>query len=128
VPADPQYSLVSSLDALALNRCGLETLIDPKDRERKVVEDTTVKALGALDFLPSHAIIDRGRVVGLWEFDVDSRSIAWASFGRKKDKALEAAVEETQAFVRDQLGDARSFSLDSPKSRTKRIEALRAMR
>jgi hypothetical protein len=128
VPAEPQYSLVSSLDALALNRGALQTLIDAKDRDRQVVEDTTVKALGAVEFLPSHAIIDRGRVVGLWEFDVDSGSIAWASFGRKKDKALEAAVEETQAFVRDQLGDARAFSLDSPKSRTKRIEALRAMR
>jgi hypothetical protein len=127
-PAEPQYSLVSSLDALALNRSGLEMLIDAKDRERKVVEDATVKTLGDLDFLPSHAIVDRGQVVGLWEFDVDSNSIAWASFGRRKDKALAAAVEETQAFVRDQLGDARSFSLDSPKSRTKRIEALRAMR
>jgi len=28
--------------------------------------------------------------------------------------------------VRDELGDARSFSLDSPKSREPRIAALRA--
>jgi hypothetical protein len=30
-------------------------------------------------------------------------------------------------YIREQLGDARSFSLDSPKSRTPRIEALRKM-
>jgi hypothetical protein len=42
-----------------------------------------------------------------------------------KDKALTAAVEETEAYVRDQLGDARSFSLDSPKSRAPRIQVLR---
>jgi len=42
-----------------------------------------------------------------------------------KDPALDRAVAETQAYVRDQLGDARSFSLDSPKSRAPRIAALR---
>jgi hypothetical protein len=51
----------------------------------------------------------------------------WATFGRRKDKALAAAVEETEAFVRDQLGAARSFSLDSPKSRVSRLESLRAL-
>jgi hypothetical protein len=43
----------------------------------------------------------------------------------RKDKALEAAIERTEAFVRDELGDARSFSLDSAKSRAPRIEAVR---
>ena len=74
--------------------------------------------------MPGHAIMDRGRVVGLWEFDTESISIAWLPF-IKKDKALEAAVKRTEAYVRDQLGDARSFSLDSPKSRVPRVEALR---
>ena len=75
--------------------------------------------------LPSHAILDRGQIIGLWEYDVDSRSIAWTTFGRKKDRALDAAIEETEAFVRDELGDARSFSLDSPKSRAARVASLR---
>jgi hypothetical protein len=30
-----------------------------------------------------------------------------------------------QTFVREDLGDARSFSLDSPQSRTARVAALR---
>ena len=42
-----------------------------------------------------------------------------------KDRALSALVERTEAYVRGELGDARSFSLDSPKSRTARVEALR---
>jgi hypothetical protein len=46
------------------------------------------------------------------------------SFG-KKDKAIQAAVTRTENFVRGQLGDARSFSLDSPTSRAPRIAALR---
>jgi hypothetical protein len=118
---------VSSLDALSATRRDVQTLLDTKDRERRVLVDSGERPVGGLSDLPAHAIIDRGRLVGLWEYDVDSGSIAWATFGGKKTKALESAVEETEAYVRDQLGDARSFSLDSPKSRKPRIEALRRM-
>ena len=41
------------------------------------------------------------------------------------NKALKQAVAQTEQYVREQLGDARSFSLDSPKSRAPRIAALR---
>ena len=127
-PDEPRYSLVSSLDAISATRRDVQTLLDAKDRDRKVLSDGGERPLTALSDLPAHAIIDRGRLVGLWEYDVDTSSIVWATFEVKKSKALESAVEETQAFVRDQLGDARSFSLDSPKSRAPRIEALRRMR
>ena len=73
--------------------------------------------------LPSHAILDRGRLVGLWEYDPEAGSIAWTAW--IKDRAVDEAVARTEAYVRDQLGDARSFSLDSPKSRAPRIAALR---
>jgi len=68
--------------------------------------------------------MDRGRLVGLWEYDVDSQSIVWMTFSPQSD-GFEGAIEQTEQFVRDELGDARSFSLDSPKSRQPRIEALR---
>jgi hypothetical protein len=127
-PDEPRYSLVSSLDAISTTRRDVQTLLDAKDRDRKVLSEAGERPLTALSDLPAHAIIDRGRLVGLWEYDVDTSSIAWATFGVKKSKALESAVEETQAFVQDELGDARSFSLDSPKSRVARIEAIRRMR
>ena len=89
--------------------------------------DTTTKPLGALVDLPSHAILDRGRLIGLWEFDVDAGAIVWATFDGKRDKTLASAVEEMETWVREELGDARSFSLDSPKSRAARIAALREL-
>jgi len=127
VPTTPEYALVSSLDPIAANRREMQSLIDDEDRERPVVIDATSTPMGGLTDLPSHAILDRGRIIGLWEFDPAAGSIVWATFGRRKDKALAAAVEETEAFVRAQLGDARSFSLDSPKSRVSRLESLRAL-
>ena len=126
-PGEPSYALVSSLDSIAAARRNLPSLVDAKDHVRQVLVDATEKQVGAISDLPSHAILDRGRVIGLWEYDADSSRIAWGTFGVKKTKQLVAAVEETEAFVRDQLGDARSFSLDSPKSRVNRVDALRQL-
>jgi len=113
---EPRYSLLGSIDSMFLLRNDLKGALEPKDLERKVLAD---KGL-----LPSHAIMDRGRLIGLWEYDQPTESIAWVSFV-KKDKALQETVTRTEEFVREQLGDARSFGLDSPKSRAPRIAALR---
>ncbi len=121
---EPYYTLVSSIDSLLLLRRDLKGLLDPRDLERHVFVDKDTKPLGGLADLPSHAIVDRGRVVGLWEYDISTSSIAWMAFV-KKDRALQEAVARTEEYVREQLGDARSFSLDSPKSRMPRVHALR---
>jgi hypothetical protein len=123
-PREAQYALTSSLDAMCLLRRNITDLLDDRDRDHRAFGDAWARAGGGLMDLPNHAILDRGRLVGLWEYDPDSQSIAWVAFG-VKDKALNAAVEATQAFIRNELEDARSFSLDSPKSRRPRIEALR---
>jgi len=122
-PKDPQVELVASIDAIALLRRDMTGLLDEKDRARKVLGDKTLEPIGGLMDLPSHAILDRGRLVGLWEYDPGEGSIAWTAW--LKDRAVDQAVARMEGFVRDQLGDARSFSLDSPKSRAPRIAALR---
>ena len=123
-PKSAQYVLASSLDGLSLLRRDLKGLLDAGDLERKVYGDRSVVALGSVADLPSHPIFDRGRVVGLWEFDPATDSIAWLPFIRK-NRDLEQAVARAEEYVRAQLGDVRAFSLDSPKSRTPRVEALR---
>jgi Winged helix DNA-binding domain len=115
-PKEPRYLLLGGIDSLFLLRSSFTDAIDPKDLERKILDTSGV--------LYSHAIVDRGRLIGLWDYDPPTESIAWVSFV-KKDKALQEAVTRTEKFVRDQLGDARSFGLDSPKSRAPRIAALR---
>lgn len=126
-PKEPQYALVSSLDSIAATRRDVSTLVDEKDRDKVASLTLGERPGGALTDLVAHAILDRGRLIGYWEFDADAQEIVWATFSGKSDKALKAKVAETEAFVRDQLGDARSFSLDSPKSRKPKIDALRAL-
>jgi len=122
-PRAPHYSLVSSIDAISHLRRDVQRLLEPADLER-AVPGAKAGALGGLADFPSHAIIDRGRAVGLWEYDTEAQEIAWWPFVAP-DKGLNAAVARADAFVREELGDARAFSLDSPKSRTPRVEALR---
>jgi hypothetical protein len=124
VPRDPAYSLVGAIDGICLLRRDLKTLLDQADQARELFVEHGTKPGGSLKDLPSHGIFDRGRLVGLWEYDPASGSIAWMSFV-KRNKDLEKAVAGMEDFVRTQLGDARSFSLDSPKSRAPRIEFLR---
>ena len=123
VPKLAQYALVASLDGVSLLKRNTRELIDPEDLRSPLFRQKGY-AGESLNDRPSHGIVDRGRLIGLWEYDTETESIAWASLiGKNKD--LVKAVEETEQYVRNELGDARSFSLDSPKSRRPRVEALR---
>ncbi|HEX6446503.1 MAG TPA: crosslink repair DNA glycosylase YcaQ family protein [Streptosporangiales bacterium] len=125
-PASPRYVLVGWLDGIALLRRDLASLLDPADAERDL-DGIAKRPLGRLPDLPAQAVLDRGRVVGLWDYDPDAGEIAWASFV-PVDDALREAVERTAAFVRDQLGDARGSSQDNPAARRPKLAALRALR
>ncbi|MCA1829794.1 MAG: winged helix DNA-binding domain-containing protein, partial [Myxococcales bacterium] len=117
-PEKPQYALVASLDNISHLRRAVAELLDGKDPK--------LESISPLHDLPHHAILDRGRLIGFWEYDFDAKKVAWATLEKAPSK-LHDAIERTEAFVRDQLRDARSFSLDSPESRGPRIEALRKL-
>ena len=102
LPSKPRYSLVGNIDNVKLYRPDLPALQLPRE---------------------SNPIFDRGLLVGRWDFDTVTMWVVWAASVR--DKALEATVRKTEAYIREDLGDVRGFSLDSPKSRAPRIEALR---
>ncbi|MEO8503996.1 MAG: crosslink repair DNA glycosylase YcaQ family protein [Acidobacteriota bacterium] len=125
-PTKPCFALVSSLDPITANRRDVRSFLDPKDHERTFPTEKSSAAGAAISDLPSHAVLDRGRIVGLWEFDAEAGELVAAVFG-SRDKALDSAIARTEAFVRDELGDARSFSLDSPRSRVPKIAALRKL-
>ena len=123
--AGTRVALLSSLDALFLLRRNVRDFVDTTDAARDIRGEQQIYQLGGITDLMFNAILRGGRLIGLWEYDVDRAEIAWMTFG-KKDKATQQAVAETEAMIRTELQDARSFSLDSPKSRQPRIDWLRA--
>lgn len=125
-PTEPIYALIAGIDSILLHRRNVVDHLADEDLMKEATTEKGLAPVGHLMDLNNHAILDRGRIVGLWEYDQPTSSIAWHSFV-PKNKDLEAAVAKTEAFVRDQLGDARSFSLDSPESRAPKIKVIREM-
>jgi hypothetical protein len=124
-PTNPHYTLVAAIDGIHLLHRDLPRLLDTEDAARPVPAGKRGRTLGDEADPPTPVIVDRGRIVGLWEFDPDEGEIVYQAFIPETDD-LRAAIDRTQSFVVDQLGDVRSVSLDSPTSRKPRLAALRA--
>lgn len=127
VSSEPIYRLVSGLDSIFMLRRDLPNLVDYSDKARSMLGVKGPLSIGnGLQDLSNHAILDRGRLIGIWEYDSFAQEIVWVSFVGKPD-ALKAEVKKTETFIREQLGDCRTFSLDSPESRKPVLQALRSM-
>ncbi len=123
-PTDPEYALVGWIDGIHLLHRDLGRLLDPEDAERPSPLEPK-KRLADLKDPPCQLIIDRGRIIGLWEFDPSTETIARRLFVPEDDQ-LRAAIAETERFVAEDLGDAKGSSLDSPKARSAAVSALLA--
>jgi hypothetical protein len=124
VPDEPEYALVGNIDGVHLLHRDLGRLLDPDDAARQSPAAKAGRTLADEADPQSPLIVDRGRVVGLWEYDPEAEEIVHQVFV-PVDASLKQAVARTEEFVRDQLSDVRMTSLDSPTSRAPRIAALR---
>jgi hypothetical protein len=123
-PDEPSYALLAGIDGLHLLHRDLPRLVDPADAERPVPGAKAGRVFGGDADPQCHVITERGRIVGFWEFDPAAEVLLHTLFV-PQDAALKEALARTETFVRDELGDARGFSLDSPKSRAPKLAALR---
>ncbi|MGW3040476.1 DNA glycosylase AlkZ-like family protein [Kitasatospora sp. NPDC001159] len=124
-PTEPHYTLLAGIDGIHLLHRDLSRLLDPADAARRLPAGRAGRTFGGETDPQTHLVLDRGRIVGLWEYDTERAEIVHQLFV-PPDDALRGALARTEAFVRDELGDARGFSLDSPRSRAPKIAALRA--
>jgi hypothetical protein len=118
-PDEEQIQLLAGTDSLFLLRRNSADMFAEQDREKTVLGS----ALALQADLPDHPIVDRGRIIGLWQYDPANTRIAHWLFDRPTP-AVTRRIAEVEAWIGDELGDFRSFSLDSPASRQDRIDAL----
>jgi hypothetical protein len=118
-PVEEQIQLLAGTDSLVLQRRNSADLLDDEDKGKKVLDST----LALQADLPDHPILDRGRIIGLWQYDPGRERVAHWVFGNAT-AAVKRRIGEVEEFIREDLGDFRSFSLDSPQSRQRRIDAL----
>jgi hypothetical protein len=131
VPREPRVAFVSTLDNLLHVRRDVPAHLDAADAAREMPGAKKGITLGALADLEYHPIVDRGRIVGLWDWDGTRGELVWRTFPKVPADVTKRARDEAEDFakyVAKDLGDVRSFSLDSPESRGPRIEALRAVK
>ncbi|ALV47221.1 hypothetical protein MB46_18700 [Arthrobacter alpinus] len=118
-PKDEQIQLLAGTDSLFLLRRNAADHFAEEDRDRQLLS----AKLALQADLPDHPIVDRGRIIGLWQYDPGHERIAHWLFDAPT-KAVAKRIAEVEDFIREELGDFRSFSLDSPASRQKRIDAI----
>ena len=122
-PEDEDIQLLSGSDSLVLLRRNSADLFN--ETGTKAVEGMSGSALAA--DLSDHPILDRGRIIGLWQYDPENARIAWWTFEPASAAGL-SRIARVEHWIATDLGDFRSFSLDSPKSRAKNIARLDALR
>ncbi|HUJ14319.1 MAG TPA: crosslink repair DNA glycosylase YcaQ family protein [Thermoanaerobaculia bacterium] len=71
-----------------------------------------------------NTIVADGELAGIWEFDPAEQRIVWRTF--RNVRGVEAAVGETERFIRDELGDHKFYPFDHGKTRSSRLAALNA--
>ncbi len=85
--------------------------------------------IAQLTSLWQRCIFDGGAMCGIWEFDPDARAVVVAPFrplAVARQRLLRIEIERTTVLLRDRLGDARAYSLDSDKSLRERTAWVRA--
>lgn len=119
-PTEGKPLFVGCLDNHLMLRRDLGSLLEPEDLSKVVPSEGGMKSLGELVDLDSHAILRDGRVIGVWDFDPENGRILWKTIVGADQ--VEVAAREMESMIADQLGDARTFSLDSPQSRREKLK------
>ena len=84
-------------------------------------------AIRDVNGLNHHAIVAGGELVGVWEYDPETKRVVtrvWNTDKTLRTRVADAA-SETERFVRQQLGDAKLSAVDPPARRATRIAFCR---
>ncbi len=133
-PPPAGVALLAFDDNYLVNHGSLALVTDPRHHaiEVDIWGGTKPEAIGSADRVLSRTIVIDGLVAGFWEVDPRSNGVVWWTFDPAA-KLLAAKLDELTAdaskFLREDLGHARVFSLDTMElvqGRADRIADLKA--
>ncbi|WP_426754017.1 DNA glycosylase AlkZ-like family protein [Myxococcus sp. Y35] len=132
VPAATSVSLLPAHDMYISSHGGPALVTDPAHHGLEVPAWGSTKAstLGEAAHLFVRPVLDGERLVGLWEFDPKADDVVLHTFeplAPKRRKAVQALAEDVAAFLREDIGHARSFSLDTVDSVQKRADFVKSL-
>jgi hypothetical protein len=131
-PVAASLSLLSFEDNFVTAHGGTRLLTDPKHHGRTIAawgqsKDVT---LGDARHMSMRPLIRGDRLGGLWEYDPDTGKVVFGTFDplpAKSRRTVEALAEDTARFLRDEIGHAKSFTLDTTGALRERAGLVKAM-
>lgn len=88
------------------------------------------QTLGTANHMAYRSIAHNGEVVGIWEFDPDAESVVWATFAelpRSERTRVDDEAEAVARFLREDVGRAISFSIDTEDDLRRRCAGIREL-
>lgn len=118
-PPPPRGTALVGLEDNYLNNHGVAAVTDPRHHALDIdLWGGTGKAapLGKANHMLSRSIVVDGQIAGFWEVDPRTAGAVWHTFDPAPPalaRALDELTAATAAFLLDELGHARVFSLDT---------------
>lgn len=130
--ASPGFSFLPVEDNLLTVHDGPAVHVDPAFHDRPVDSwgSSRPTTLGQARHIGQRALFRGDRMIGLWEYDPDAGEVVCATFellSRAESKALAREGAALAHFISQELGHARSFSLDTDAAVRDRAARLRAL-
>jgi hypothetical protein len=131
-PASQPMALLSFEDNYLTSHGGPGVLTPPKHHKLPVKKWGTTKGttLGSVTHLSARSLFDGDRLVGFWEFDPSEGNIVFHTFDPlppKRKRAAQELAESLATFFKEDIGHARSFSLDTMEAVQERAELIKKM-
>jgi hypothetical protein len=131
-PAATSMSMLSFEDNYLTFHGGPGLLTDPKHHSLEVKKwgNTKGTTLGDVKHVSARTLFDGDRMVGFWEYDPSSKSIVFNTFDPlppKRKRAAQELAERLATFLQDDVGHARSFSLDTMEAVQERADVIKKM-
>jgi hypothetical protein len=106
-------------------------LEDELSRLREPVPPTRgADRLGDARHMFMRGLFEGDRLVGLWEFDPEAEAVVFGTFDTlapKRRKQVQALAEDVGTFLREELGHARAFVIDTDEAIRGRAALVKAL-
>lgn len=129
-PVDSGVRLLNFADNYLSLRSTPSAFVDPAHTGRTANSwGRGVKPIGESQYLHTRALLHGDRLAGSWEWDPDAEAVAAVPFAplpADDAERLEAAAAELTRFLSEEMGHARSTSIDSDGKLRERAALVRA--
>jgi hypothetical protein len=134
-PAEPsrRVAMLSFEDNFLVAHGGPRWVVDPAHWATpiQVWGGTKGGTLGDARHVQTRTVTIGDELAGIWEMDPDAGKVLWAPFRAVAKEAraeVEKLAEETASFLKEEIGHARSFSLDTEESVRERAKEVVKMK